>query len=538
MTTVPARTVASLLTLPALAWSGALRAQEPVLWRPEDRAVLTAFDAIEALARDERRIYGATARGMILYDFVAARWELPSTEEDGYPVGRRPTALAFDAENRAVWLATGDGELFSFQVDLQRWDAWGAAGVGPILRIVPIPSSGSAEGGLYFLASSGWHRVGRFGGIAQPVDPGRLPPEVAAAAASAEERLSRADPTFAALRGTLTLDPQLRRWPITDYVADERPDRYWIATRGGHLLYYDSRFMRAESRPFGLLTAGVQSLAGDGTGGLWFGGDGRGPRRGVTWGALDLQQWQSYEAGVTGAPAGPVFRISGSGTGVWFAAADGVYRLDLETERWQRWTEADGLPSSSVYGVEPARDGGVWVATARGAARVTQSGEVRVAPGLGGPVRAFLVLGDTLWVGGELGVYRLLPDGSVHAVADPEGAPPPAPALDLAVTPGAVWALAPDALWRWDGRGWEGPLREVALGGLGPLVRIRSDGGALWVAGAAGVARRDPETGVWRYFRAGSTLPRGPVTDVLPVGDIVYVATTAGAERVAWTRAR
>ncbi|MBI4541355.1 MAG: hypothetical protein HY704_17770 [Gemmatimonadetes bacterium] len=527
----------------ALAWllagAASLPAQERAFWRPEDRAVLTAFHEIEALARDERRIYAATPRGLAIYDFVAARWELPSTEEDGYPVGQIPTATAFDPASRAVWLATADGALFSFQADLQRWDAWGPAATGPILRIVPASGLPAAwgESGLYVLTRAGWYRVARFGGPAEPVPAGRLPPELVRAAESVEARISGADPFFAAVRGTLALDAMLRRWPITDYVADDRPNRYWIATRGGHLLHYDSRFMRAEPRPFGLLTVGVQSLAADGAGGIWFGGDGRGTRRGVTWGSDRMQAWRYYEAGITGAPAGPVFDMVGSGAATWFAAPDGLHRLDLETQRWRRWTEADGLPSATAYALEPAPDGGVWVGTAAGPARVTADGTVAaVSLGARQPARALLLLRDTLWVGGDLGVFWLLADGVAYPATDGAGAAPPAPVLDLAVTAGAVWALASDALWRWDGQHWDGPQREVALEGLGRLARLRVDGPVVWVAGSGGIAHRDAGTGTWRIYRVGATIPRGPVTDVLPEREVVYAATPAGAVRIAWTR--
>lgn len=519
---------------------GVLRAQEPALWRPDDRVVLTAFQDVQALARDERRIYAATPGGLAIYDRGAGRWELPSTEEDGYPAGRMPTALAFDAPARLLWLGTADGLLFSYHVDLQRWDVWGSAGVGPVVRIVPasaLPAAADRDG-LYLLTQGGWYRVGRYAGVVEPVAGDRMPPGLAAEAARAEERLAGVDPFFEAVRGTLTLDAALRRWPITDYVPDDRPNRYWVATRGG-LLYYDSRFMRAEPRRFGLLSSGVRALAGDGGRGLWFGGDGRGPRRGVTWGSVDLQEWQDYEAGITGAPAGPVFDIAGSGGGVWFAAADGLYRLDRATERWRRWTEGDGLPAAATYRLEPGPEGGVWVATARGPAFVSAGGEVRgPPPGAQFPTRALLLVGDTLWVGGELGLLWLLGDGSVRAAADSAGTEPSGPVLDLAVTRGSVWALAPDALWRWDGGSWEGPLREVGLAGLGPLVRVRADGERLWVAGAGGIAVRDSVSGAWSYYRVGATIPRGPVTDIYADGDQVYAATPAGVVRIAWTRAR
>jgi signal transduction histidine kinase/CheY-like chemotaxis protein/PAS domain-containing protein len=49
----------------------------------------------------------------------------------------------------------------------------------------------------------------------------------------------------------------------------------------------------------------------------------------------------------------------------WFASSDGLYRYD--GYRWDRFTAADGLPSSFVRTVFVDRDGNLWVGTDRGA---------------------------------------------------------------------------------------------------------------------------------------------------------------------------
>src|SRR5690606_24457736 len=203
---------------------------------------------------------------------------------------------------------------------------------GPVLRIVSDGSSGE----VFIATPGGWMRLGRGSLFPEPVPPGAVPDRLGDL--SPESALRRLDPFFGAIRGTLTLDERLRRWPITDVEPADRPARFWVATRGGNLLYYDSRRMSVDWLAYGVLTRGVGALGSDG-GQIWFGGDGRGMRRGVTVASAGLQRWKHYEPEYDGAPAGHVWDILAATAAVWFAASDGLYRLERAAGRWQRLTE-------------------------------------------------------------------------------------------------------------------------------------------------------------------------------------------------------
>jgi len=56
----------------------------------------------------------------------------------------------------------------------------------------------------------------------------------------------------------------------------------------------------------------------------------------------------------------------------WFATSDGLYRFD--GYHWQRFTSANGLPSTFIRAVSVTRDGSVWVGTDQGAGVLTQTG--------------------------------------------------------------------------------------------------------------------------------------------------------------------
>lgn len=56
----------------------------------------------------------------------------------------------------------------------------------------------------------------------------------------------------------------------------------------------------------------------------------------------------------------------------WFATSDGLYRFD--GYHWERFTAANGLPSTFIRAVSVTRDGAIWVGTDQGAGVLTRTG--------------------------------------------------------------------------------------------------------------------------------------------------------------------
>ncbi len=519
--------VLGLSLLLAMHWVPLASASAQGRWLPGDRVVLTSFHLVTALARDERRLYAASENGLQILDLAARRWEMPSGVVDGFPEGESPGALAFDPVERVVWLGTLTGRLFAYEVDFGRWREERTFDVGPILSIVPRDLRGGD--GLFLGTPSGWFATSRFSFSADPVPPGRLPPGVGPLGISAEDRLARLDPAFASLRGTLLVDGNARRWPLTDFVRGDREGVYWLATAGDNLYRFDARFMSAEPHRFGLLGDGATALAWDGSR-IWYGGDGRGPRRGVTASDESLQDWRYLEAGVSGAPTAPVLDILPAGSGVWFATTQGAFFYDIGEDRWRR----PGGPAgdSRVRRLAPGDGGSVFAAGDRGVVELTD-GAAGNRP-VTGPTPAYALLrrAGSLWVSTDAGLV-VVGQGGVPG----QGEGPTGPVVDLVEVGDTVWAAGAGALWRLhDGR-WNGPLREVSLGGVGRIRRLRTRDGDLWVGGSDGVAVRSADSGDWRYLTVPADIPAGPVEDVLPMGDLVYVATPSGVVRIAWRRA-
>jgi ligand-binding sensor domain-containing protein len=433
--------------------------------------------------------------------------------------------VAYDPGQRVVWLGTNAGTLHTFQVDFHRWRLEASPGVGPILAIVAVPG-GSGEGVLA-RTPTGWYQVGRFGEVV-PVPPDQVPAEAALRLVPPAERLGRLEPAYAASGPTLTADRGGRVWPLTDFVRGDRPSEYWLGTAGNNLYHYDARFYEARPLPFGLLTVGAGALAEDGNA-IWIGGDGRGPRRGPVRATRDLQEWRQYESGLVQSPPERVEDLYVTADAIWFGAPSGLYRLDRQTDAWLQVGGLQGrLP---VRRISPGRAGDLWVATDRGLVRASTDGVVEASHFQGRAVNTVLETGDGVWVGGEAGLVLMDRDGRVRGVTPGALPPPPGPIVDLALEDGQLWAATTDALWRFDGRGWEGPLREVA-GNVGRLLRLRVTGDALWVTGTLGASRRMPDGSGWRTLAVERDLPAVPALDVLSTDEHVYVSTPAGVVRL------
>lgn len=103
---------------------------------------------------------------------------------------------------------------------------------------------------------------------------------------------------------------------------------------------------------------------------------------------------------------------------LWIGTPEGLDRMELETGKFQHFTEADGLPSSFVPGLAADRSGSLWISTDRGIARfdpATKSFKrYTVADGLQGNefnVRAYFRARDgTIFFGGNNGFNAINPE--------------------------------------------------------------------------------------------------------------------------------
>ncbi len=508
-----------VLTTVAFACAAAPLGGQRGAWRPDDRVLITDFSRVGALATDQRRIFVATPEGIAVFDASEERWLEPITAEDGYPLAADPTALAYDPGADELWLATVDGRILSYSPFFGRWRDEGLANAPPVFDIVAGNVPG---GGVLLRESQGWTVLERGALRARPLGGGtRLPP-----AATEPDPLD--DPRVRARGRTLTVDETGRAWPVSDAVSLIGSSDIWLGSYGGYLFRYSDFDFDTRHYVYGVpgRAVGAVRVTADA---VWFGGDGRGRRRGVARTDHGLESWLQWEARIHGAPGGRVHDILQAGGRLWVAAEDGLYTLAPGGAGWDRLGTREGLPDGVALALAPA-DGGVWVGTARGAAFVDADVAVGRRAASGTRVAGIAVAGRDLWLATD--------DGVLHApgAAGPagmEGAALERPgdirtagrARSVAVLDGAVYVAFDDGVRRVDVTGGT----TLPLGRGGREARLRAAGGRLWLAAADGVRGWDPGTGDVIRYDIGSDIPSGPAYDVDVGAGGVWVATPLGA---------
>ena len=217
-------------------------------WQPGDRVLVGALGELGAIAVSTRHVFAAGPAGVVVYDLIRDAWAPPLPYTDGLPLGEQPTALAYDRLQDALWLGTASGTLHSYVLAFERWERIGVVTAGPVLHL------DATADGVYIAARDGWQRLHPGSFIADRIQEVDVP---SAVRQRAQDALGGRDPALAAARGTLGLDPSLRRWPITALAPGEHPGDVWLTTGGGGLIRYDTRRMDAQWLPIGLPTRGA-----------------------------------------------------------------------------------------------------------------------------------------------------------------------------------------------------------------------------------------------------------------------------------------
>ena len=469
----------SLCLLALLAYpSDRPNVRQSVRWRPDERAMLTDFSFIRALAASPDWLYAASTRGLLIYDRRRRAWQPPVTFLDGFPQEPIRSAVVEPGGN-AVYVTIGIGYA------------------------------------RYDMLSRSWDRA-----AAPPPPPpgGTLTPEGALNDAPAAQ----------AMRALIATDARLRTYHFTAAArTPDQPDLY-LGTDGMGVVRVDPMTAQSEPLTFGLLAPGAGSIAA-GPGGVWVATDTRpGERSGFTWVSDDLSATTTSEGG--GAALGFTFlqgrRLLARASTLWLATERGLYAVDNASYRNHSLDVGRGLPSEDVTSLAPAPDG-VWVGTTRGLAVVTNDGTVSTIGTHGVAVLSLLAVGETLWVGTSTGLARLAP-GAADLAATP--APPSlkVPILGIArvgttlvlMTSGQLaWqTLTPDT-WRLT------PLPVV-----GRPTCIASDEGGVWIGGTTGLAWVDAKTGSSRALTIPWDVPAA-VRDVQVDRTFLWVATDSGLVR-------
>ncbi len=502
------------------------------LWRPADRALVSDFSYVVAVAASPFTVYGATTHGLIIYDRQARSWRLPVTALDGYPAAPVRVALA-DAAGDGVWLGTTAGWA-RYDAEAQRWDSGFVAGGVTSLML----DARDQASGVFVQSPFGWSFLPR--GALIPVDHRPLPPlgqRIQPLTADAALNLA---PMAQALRALLLTDPRLRSHHFL--AAARSPDQsdLFFGTDGMGLVRVDATTAEWEPLAFGLLSARAGALALGPTG-VWVASAGRvggGERHGLTWVAADL----SADTTIEGPPAlgfGCVQgrRLLATGGALWLACERGVVRVAGGSYAARRFDLSSGLPADDALSLAPAPDG-CWVGTSRGLAVVTNDGKVVPVGHLAQPVLSLVAVRESLWVGTAGGLGLLAP-GAGDVVVTPDVVDQPAlrsAILGLAFVGDTLVAVTADQF------AWRDPATRRwtllhARADLGRVAALASDEGGVWIGGATGLAFWDLAHGSFRVLRVPDDVPAA-VRDVAVEPRWLWVATDSGLVRFARDAAR
>src|SRR6266540_1498861 len=291
-------------------------------WRPEDRALVSDFSYVTAVAASAFTVFGATAHGLIIYDRQARAWRLPVTALDGYPAARVRVALA-DATGDAVWFGTTAGWA-RYDVDAQRWDSGSVAGGVTNLML----DARDQASGVFVQSPFGWSFLPRGTLLPPPGDDRPLPPPGQRIQPLDAETALNLAPLAQAFRALLLTDPRLRSHRFL--AAARSPDRseLFFGTDGMGIVRVDAITAQWESLAFGLLAARAGAVA-LGSSGVWVASAGRvGERHGLTWVASDLSADTTIEGRGDAIDFGCVQgrRLLATGGALWLACERGVIR--------------------------------------------------------------------------------------------------------------------------------------------------------------------------------------------------------------------
>lgn len=464
------------------------------------------------LARDQDGyVWIATGDGLARYDGLGMQVWRHDPGDPGSLPGNNVQFVHIDARDR-VWVATENGGLSVLDRERRHWrhfrkaehpemgsdDVWAIASRGDTLWF------GNYDGGLHRMAADG--TITHFGhddGDADSLPSDTIMSLVFDAAgtlwigtARGLARFDRSGLHRVAMPGA---DPAPRLYSVS-LVGDA----LWIgASDGIHRLGADGRWSSPEWSPMFERPNALVKVARDREGAYWLGS-----QRGL-WRVLPGQVPAPVALG-TDIPKPISAMLQQPDGALWVpVAGKGLGYLRSDWRRIAQFSRAPGGLEGDLYrALAPARRGGVWLGGYNGAVEHLGSGgrierlddaeRERLKD-----ARLYAIVEDhsgNLWLGQQTSVVRVGIDGTVEEWAEDDALDPvPSGWIDqLRIAPdGTLWLSSQGGGIQQRDPASGKVLRTIAASdetglGLGDTEAMEfTPGGALWIAGATGIARLD-----------------------------------------------
>ena len=505
-----------------------------------DRVIVPQMTHPTGIAVTQRHAFVTSEFGIATFDRLLDSWLPPTSEPEEGPA-RRIRGVAAHPLAAGAWIIE-DGSVVHFEPTL----GWSMRTVIPGAIESVMFDRRDAQAGIFLRTRGGWMRVSP-SGVAMPLGGGELPPPEARIAPPSLEELMQERPALRGYARLLTRDASMRSWPpIVGAAAPEGGD-VWLGTLGYGVFRVDPEFMRSVHEPYGLVTPGAGALA-LATDGVWVAGTNDASMRrtvgGLTFASNDLRDWEWWSPDAGGAMRDASDLVV-RGRRAWIATRSGIVRVDLDgSGAAQSLGAPHGLPDDDVRALA-ARFEGVWVGTARGLTFVPEAWEdpmPAASPRIDGTtlfrraaVLALAVVGDTLWVGTDEGVFlsdarpgqpaREVPAGTdarlrrrVLALAHHDSVVAVATTEEILLVHARSGAMLPAPA-------------AATVRATGTPETVRLDANTLWIGGPRGVMVIDRATGASRMLAVPRELP-GAVRDVALSELFAWIATTDGLVRL------
>ncbi|MFZ5981073.1 MAG: ligand-binding sensor domain-containing protein [Candidatus Zixiibacteriota bacterium] len=460
-------------------------------FRLKDQAVTFAdFKYIKDIASSMSHTYFATTEGLIRYNKLERRWELPLTGSDGMA----------NEEITRVWVNTFDDKLFistrtqKYEYE-QSFDRW-----------YPVDEVPFIQNDCRYLST----------------DADLLPPF----------RYNMVG------RGAL-IDPYARSYAVSN-IVDDNTGSLWIGFWGYGPATASSSSKLVELLPYGLLQNRVNAIYMDDSL-LWLSGAiENSPRSGVTAFDPDNNTFSYIESGVESSfPAVDVNCLEGDEKNLYIGTEYGLYVLNKATREITRhYRTNQGLIDNSVISLKKIGDS-LFVGTAAGLTLIHHQGElsthIRPKYFSNRIIYDMEPVGSSLWLATSIGAFRYsLKDDRLQKFNDPEMTFSDE-IYSLAFYDKYLWFATFEGVVRLDTetgeiRSFVALTRNIngrALAVNNDICAVASDKGMTFI-----FPRDDKFTS--REFTTDDGLPSNYVYDLVLDGDFIWVGTDRGLTRFWW----
>ncbi|MCK4595428.1 hypothetical protein KAT73_01495 [candidate division WOR-3 bacterium] len=310
------------------------------IYEPLEWTEYRDYRYVQSIDADIRWIWVASTDGIIRYDKLRERWEIPASKID-FP--DNISLIGVDDFSNYIWFTTS-ATLSRYNPTLKSIDQYTLPAEGRSLNIA------FTDDFVIINIDDRYYGFDRFTGKFEEIEPG----------SNIEWKPKNQPQDFTQLSPYFVQDKKLRIYHMTCVILDER--LLWVGTEGLGLYKYDIYTFQIEHINFGVPPGKIMAIHIHDDN-IWIGGD----NNALTLWERKNNRWQYFDLSEYGLYTTKVSEIDSDETSIWFATSEGLIRF--HDNKFNTFTVFDGLPSNNITAIE-ADSNNLWVGTDWGLARI------------------------------------------------------------------------------------------------------------------------------------------------------------------------